>query len=280
MNNFWKRAITGLIFVAIVLFSILFTHSECVMFPLFCVFAYIGISEYASVVKKKGISINTVAAQIVTISLFALAMAVTTLSNFQQSSLRLLPVVVVLAGLSIPIAAIHKKSLSSFKSLIHTITPLVWVTLPLSIISAWNQIDTPIVLALTLIIWGSDTFAYCFGMLFGKHRIIERISPKKSWEGFIYSAITTVGLSTLFHYIPYFKTTPFTSMFHWWGFALVVVVFSLYGDLIESLFKRNFNVKDSGKLLPGHGGVLDRFDSFFLAVPAGVLYYLFILSAF
>ncbi len=271
MSNFWKRAITGTIFVALVLLSVFF--AQFLLAPLFCVFACIGIKEYANIVKTKNIETNYLLTILFTISLFLLFF-INTLT-FSSIVLTLLSAISSIFLLLIPITAIHSKKFSSFTSLIHTFTPLIWVTAPLFLLTAWGTLlDSSIVLALILLVWASDTFAYCFGVLFGKHKLHPRISPKKSWEGFILSAITTTLLSTLFATSSYFSSPIFESAFHWWGFAIVVIVCSLYGDLVESLFKRNFEVKDSGKILPGHGGILDRFDSFFIAVPAAFVYYL------
>ncbi len=270
MNNFWKRAITGLIFCAIVLASIFFL--SILTLPLFCFFAVAGVLEYRKIVKAKGIKINATPIIIATILLF-----ITPFYHFPTdfgilaSIHYLLPIIILLI---VPIIAIHKKKYSSFASVIHTFIPFFWVVLPLFILSLWAQYDASTVIALIFIIWASDSFAYCFGSLLGKHPLHPRISPKKSWEGFVLSAITTAFLSSFFIKIPYFQTKLFVSGSHWLLFAIIAIVFSLYGDLLESLFKRNFNVKDSGNLLPGHGGVLDRFDSFFLAVPAACLYYI------
>ena len=115
--------------------------------------------------------------------------------------------------------------------------------------------------------WSNDTGAYCTGMLFGRHRLFERISPKKSWEGSIGGGIISILVSLVMAH-----SFPFLSVLQWIGFALVVVVFGTWGDLVESLLKRQLGIKDSGNILPGHGGMLDRFDSTLLAVPAVVLY--------
>jgi phosphatidate cytidylyltransferase len=123
------------------------------------------------------------------------------------------------------------------------------------------------VLALFIFIWINDTGAYLVGILFGKHRLFERISPKKSWEGFFGGLLFTTASSFVFAYFE-----PEISYYHWMGISLVVVVFGVWGDLVESLIKRTLEVKDSGKAIPGHGGFLDRFDSLLLAVYA-VLFY-------
>ncbi|OFX40319.1 MAG: hypothetical protein A2X08_07630 [Bacteroidetes bacterium GWA2_32_17] len=128
-----------------------------------------------------------------------------------------------------------------------------------------------LLLGFFILIWIYDTFAYLTGILIGKHRLFERISPKKSWEGTIGGAIFTIGLSTLF---PYFINI--LEWYQWLMFSVLIVVFSTYGDLVESLFKRSLNIKDSGKMLPGHGGILDRFDSVLIASPIIYIYLQFL----
>lgn len=127
------------------------------------------------------------------------------------------------------------------------------------------------ILAILVIIWVNDSFAYLTGMAFGKHRLFERISPKKSWEGFVGGAIFAVGAALLFHYFTDIRSTSL-GLVQWIGFALVVVAAGTWGDLFESLIKRTLGVKDSGNMIPGHGGILDRFDSTIFAIPAVVLY--------
>ena len=116
--------------------------------------------------------------------------------------------------------------------------------------------------------WASDTGAYCVGSLIGKHPLFKRISPNKSWEGSVGGAVLAIGISMIFaHY-----DTSLYSTLQWAGMALVVVVFGTWGDLVESLMKRQLGIKDSGNILPGHGGMLDRFDSSLITIPAVALY--------
>ena len=127
---------------------------------------------------------------------------------------------------------------------------------------------TPLfIMAIFIFVWLDDTGAYLVGSLIGKRKLFERISPKKSWEGSIGGGVVAIGVSfILAHYFP------FMSMIEWAGLALVVVIFGTWGDLTESLLKRQLHVKDSGNILPGHGGMLDRFDSSLMAIPAAVVY--------
>jgi phosphatidate cytidylyltransferase len=124
-----------------------------------------------------------------------------------------------------------------------------------------------LLLGLFIQIWLYDTFAYIFGVWLGKHRLFERISPKKSWEGLIGGAVFTVGLSFFLHLL--FENLEW---YNWMVLGGITVITSTFGDLVESLFKRSLNVKDSGHLLPGHGGILDRFDSVLIAAPIAFVY--------
>lgn len=127
-------------------------------------------------------------------------------------------------------------------------------------------------LSIFIFTWINDTGAYCTGMLFGKHRLFERISPKKSWEGSIGGGVfSIIGAIVMAHFFPFMPISI------WIGLALTVVIFGTLGDLTESLLKRTIGIKDSGNILPGHGGMLDRFDSTLMAVPAAVVY-LYIIS--
>ena len=124
-----------------------------------------------------------------------------------------------------------------------------------------------------IVIWGNDTFAYLSGMAFGKHKLLERVSPKKTWEGTfggaLFSFIAVIVLSLFFKEL---------NAFEWIGFALTIIIFGTFGDLFESLIKRTLGLKDSGNIMPGHGGILDRFDSILMAAPFAYIYIVFVLN--
>ena len=119
-----------------------------------------------------------------------------------------------------------------------------------------------VLLGVFVLIWMYDTGAYLSGMLFGKHRLMPRISPKKTWEGLVGGAVVALGTGLVV--ARYFKDM---GVVEWMLLVFVVVVFGTLGDLSESLLKRRIGLKDSGHILPGHGGFLDRFDSFLLIIP-------------
>jgi phosphatidate cytidylyltransferase len=132
-----------------------------------------------------------------------------------------------------------------------------------------------LLLGVFMFIWLYDTGAYCVGMLLGRHRLFERISPKKSWEGVIGGIIACVaGAYVTNYWFDEFFQVPDINV--WVGLSVVVAVFATFGDLVESLIKRTVGVKDSGNILPGHGGILDRIDSLLLVAPAVLIYLLLV----
>ena len=132
---------------------------------------------------------------------------------------------------------------------------------------------TPQLLLVCLIfIWINDTGAFCVGSLLGKHRLFERISPKKSWEGFFGGLFFNI-IAALIIYCYFFDIADLFTIAEWTLFAVVITVFATFGDLIESMIKRNAGVKDSGHILPGHGGILDRIDSLLLVIPTSLLFF-------
>ena len=136
-------------------------------------------------------------------------------------------------------------------------------------------------LSVFVFLWINDTGAYCCGSLLGRHKLFPRISPGKSWEGSVGGGVFVVAAAIGVWYLTeqYGINDLQLTMYEWIGLGLTVVVFGTWGDLVESLFKRTLGIKDSGSILPGHGGMLDRFDSSLLAIPAAVVY-LFTLTLF
>lgn len=132
------------------------------------------------------------------------------------------------------------------------------------------------ILTMFILIWVNDTGAYLFGSIFGRHRLLERVSPKKSWEGFWGGMVCCVAASMLIGT----SSTPLSAvdagapLVYWALWGVVLSVAATFGDLFESVIKRNLNLKDSGNLIPGHGGILDRIDSLLMVIPASVVFYM------
>ncbi|WP_353196063.1 phosphatidate cytidylyltransferase [Parapedobacter defluvii] len=166
------------------------------------------------------------------------------------------------------IASLYKKGQDKpFAGIAYTFLGIVYVVLPfLSFFSLGfltGAYDYRLPLGFMLMLWGNDTGAYLVGRFFGRRRLFERISPKKTWEGLVGGILLALVVSLIL--ARYF---PVLSIWEWVGMALLVSIFGTFGDLVESMLKRSQQVKDSGAILPGHGGLLDRFDGLLLAAPA------------
>ena len=264
------RTISGAIFVALVVGSF-FVPVYC-QFVLFAFFAVVAMIEYHRVVATDGVKTQLIMGILATLLILE--------SGYfwwWESGLGWLMAFLLI--LIIPIIELFRKSEKPFNNIAHSVLSICWIAIPFGIAGA-NKIimAEEIVLAVFILIWTSDTFAYCGGSLFGKHKMFERISPKKTWEGLAIGGLFTCGAAVGLSYVPYFQNTlthtaPVMHVLAWIGFGFVVFVTGTLGDLIESMFKRSYGVKDSGNIMPGHGGMLDRFDSFFLAMPFSMIYW-------
>jgi len=182
----------------------------------------------------------------------------------------------------IPIAAygflrcvvqLYRPRQNAFLSLQRSFFAITYIALPIALMNFIVKMTSPAtLLAIFIFIWINDAGAYCIGSLIGKHRLFERISPKKSWEGFFGGFLLTLAAAyALYFYGGTLLQAPRLTL--WMGLAAVVPIAATFGDLTESLIKRSLGLKDSGKLIPGHGGILDRIDSLLLAVPAALIYF-------
>ncbi|MBD5313821.1 MAG: phosphatidate cytidylyltransferase [Bacteroides sp.] len=168
---------------------------------------------------------------------------------------------------------LYNQEASPLTNLAYSYMGQMYIALPLGLMSMFYTLPngTHLLLAMFIMIWLNDTGAFCVGSLLGKHKLFPRISPNKSWEGFFGGVFFAIASAFVFKYgFPdYFNNISLVGLC---GLGAVVAGFATWGDLVESLIKRTLGVKDSGKLLPGHGGILDRIDSLLLVVPASLLY--------
>lgn len=169
------------------------------------------------------------------------------------------------------VVELYKQGPTPFTNIAYTLLGIVYVGSPFALLHmiafVQGAYSHEIVLGILLILWANDTGAYLVGTKMGKHRLFQRISPQKSWEGFLGGAILALAMS---YAISHYYSSAGLAM--WLGIGGIIVVAGTYGDLVESMFKRSLKVKDSGKAIPGHGGFLDRFDSFLLAMPCIVAF--------
>jgi len=282
MKNFIKRTLTGILFVAVLVGCILYTPTTFGL--LFALITGLAVWEFGTLINQSGQAvINRPICGLAGVYLF---LAVMGFSENLFGGEVFVPYLIMLIYLLV--AELYLRRPNPMNNWAYTMMSQLYVALPFALLSvlyfypvqmmqgeALTVAVTPMLpLSVFIFLWASDSGAYLVGSLIGKHRLFERISPKKSWEGSIGGGVLAlVAAWTLWYFFPIMP------LWQWIGMALVVVVFGTWGDLVESLLKRQLGIKDSGHILPGHGGILDRFDSSMLAVPAVVIY-LYTLSLF
>ena len=282
LKNFIVRAISGVVMFAVVLGAIL--GSKWTFGALVMLIALGGECEFYRFAEKAGYKPQRLiglfaGAMVVTIA-FALMMDITG-GNAPAPMMTLAAVLgvafVILTPLSF-ICELYRKSETPIANIASTMMGVVYVALPMALLLFIPMLLSPekwqpwTVIFYIFIIWANDVFAYLFGITLGKHRLFERISPKKSWEGFFGGLLGAMAMG----YVA--ATVLDGNIVVWVGMALVAAISGVFGDLVESLFKRSVDVKDSGNIIPGHGGWLDRFDALILSVPFVFVYLLISLN--
>ncbi|MDE6120904.1 MAG: phosphatidate cytidylyltransferase [Muribaculaceae bacterium] len=170
--------------------------------------------------------------------------------------------------------ALYDKEADAFQSTAMSALSILYIALPMGVLNSLYDTVKPgshLVLIMFILIWLNDTGAYCVGSAFGRRKLFERLSPKKSWEGFAGGMLCCIAAGSA--YAIWWPEAPLT-IAEGAGLGLIVSIFSTWGDLFESLIKRSAGVKDSGHLIPGHGGILDRIDSLLFVAPATMIYWL------
>ncbi|PTX22304.1 phosphatidate cytidylyltransferase [Pontibacter mucosus] len=259
LSNLNQRLIVGVLGAAVLIGGILF--SEWTYFLLFLGLTLLGIAEFYTLVAVQGMRPNKplglLLGGVFFTSMFLVQKDVAP-GELLFLSLPLLFLVF--------IYEMYRKKPQPFTNIAFTITGVVYLAVPFGLLHllgyygeeySWQPI-----LGLLLLIWASDTGAYIFGKNFGKNKLFERISPGKTWEGWVGGTLVTMlvgyGLSHVFLDL---------EQYQWLGVSIIVGIVGVLGDLSESMLKRSLGVKDSGTLLPGHGGILDRFDSLLMVIP-------------
>lgn len=267
MNNLIKRTITGTIFVAAVVTSILFQTEYYTFTALFAIVNILAMREFYGIVNaKKNVSVPTVYMLFCGTFLYLGCFWCAIIDKPDEITGFIFLIIYMLSIAALIIMEIYRKREHPTYDLAFSIYGQVVVALPFGLMNFIAR-EPEYLLTLFLLIWTFDTGAYLVGSTCGKHKMIERISPKKSWEGEIGGIILTVLISSLIG-IYFFNE----DVWRWIVFGLLVSVFGTYGDLSESMLKRASGLKDSGNILPGHGGMLDRFDSMLLAAPIIYVY--------
>jgi len=269
LSNLVVRTITGIIFLVVVVGSIIL--SEYSFFLLFELIILGAMYEFYTLAQKKGFKPQRTFGMV--IGAFIFASTYLYVNNYIDSKLFLFFIPLIIGTF---IVELYRKSEYVFVDIGFTVLGILYIAVPLSfsnliVFSEDQNYNWQLLLGFFFLVWSFDTLAYVFGVSFGKHRLFERISPKKSWEGFIGGTISSIGIAYI---ISIFLVD--LSFMQWAVLSILISVFGTYGDLVESSFKRNIDEKDSGSLLPGHGGVLDRFDAVFFTLPLFYLYLQFV----
>ena len=259
MSNFWQRTITGILFITVLIGSILIGQISFQV--MFLIIALLGLDEFYKLIKTEHREPN------VHLGLFIGAVTYILVSgvSFDNIPPSYLSMIYPLFGI-IFFAELYRKKQDPFGNIATTILGIIYAIVPFALLNKVAALhiyyNSNIIIGYFVLQWSSDTFAYLVGITIGKRRLFARISPKKSWEGFIGSLLlTTAASQILAHYYTEF------SAIDWAVISLIIVITGTFGDLVESLMKRSLNIKDSGNILPGHGGILDRFDGLLLSTP-------------
>lgn len=263
MSNFLKRTLTGAIFVIVVIGSVLL--GPYTFAGLFLIVNILGLHEFYSLLEKNGIRVQKLAG-IVLGSILFLTFFLGWNGFFPVNYLLYSPILFLIVFM----IELFLNRPNPFSSIAYTLLGIIYISLSLSlfVITPFiaeffdNRYASFISIGYFTILWTNDTAAYLVGSRFGKTRLMERISPKKSWEGVIGGIV--FGLVAAYILSKFY--TQF-SLLQWLIMAIVLMITGIIGDLVESMFKRNLEVKDSGHILPGHGGILDRFDALIFSAP-------------
>ena len=278
LKDLMVRTVSALLYGAVLLLALFWSKwSVGAMFALIMV---VSIVEFYALCRKSGAEPMSSIGIASSLAIFGIAFTI-----FQQwgipatnTTARIVLGLLLYVILMIPsafVCELWRKSPTPIANIATTFMGVIYVALPMSLlffvpqllVGAWSA---KVLLAYLFIIWSNDVFAYLIGVTIGKHRLCERISPKKSIEGFVGGVVGAVGVALVAGYLLQ------GNLYIWGGLGVVVALTGIAGDLVESLMKREADVKDSGKIMPGHGGMLDRFDALFISVPFVVVYLLIV----
>jgi phosphatidate cytidylyltransferase len=265
------RAITGIFFIAVMLGSMLAGPTVFSLFYL--LLSVLCLQEFYKLLKQSGQELNIPNGLLVGGITFA-AFASLYYTQHNYAFVALVPVVLV----SIFVQQLFKQSATPFTAIAYTYLGLIFTIMPFCFFHALGFVqggnfNFHLPLSFFILLWSNDTGAYLVGRFLGRTKLFERHSPKKTWEGFFGGVAIAAGVSLILsHYYPELNWR------QWVSVAILIGCFGTLGDLTESMLKRSINIKDSGSILPGHGGLLDRFDGVLLSAPVVFTYLYFIFN--
>jgi len=264
-NNLTQRLITGLLGSAAIIFGV--SYSEWIYFAIFFVICFFSLLEFYKLAGLDGMIPLKTLGTVSGVVIFSLSFFISQEALSSRYYFLIFPLIAF-----VYVIKLYKKTEQKpFTNIAFTFLGVFYVAVPFALLNVATfeegYYNYEIILGSLLILWASDTGAYFAGTLFGKHRLFERISPKKSWEGFWGGAalaiVITYVLTLYFHSL---------SLVDWIVVSMIIIIGGTFGDLVESLLKRSIEIKDSGDSLPGHGGFLDRFDGLLISAPFIVAY--------
>ena len=279
MKSLITRSISGIVFLAIMVGGILFSPVTyaCLMSIILIVMMW----EFYRMTLGEKHFLQKIIGVVAGVAFWA---AFLVLNEDAFACFFALLLLIFLLWITLFIQQLYQKSEQPFRTIAYTFLGFFYIALPWSLLNfivydnfifgfRGNGYNGNLLLAMFILLWCSDVGAYVFGMLFGqhgKHKLFPSISPKKSWEGFIGGVLTTLAAAYIINLFDFISLGLIDTL----AIALLIAVFGVFGDLVESMLKRSVGVKDSGKIMPGHGGLLDRFDAALLAFPVVWIYLL------
>lgn len=288
MSNLLTRAISGSVYVALIVLTCVFSKLGFGLLMLF--FGVVGIYEFLAMTSdsKTGLSTRCSILSLDIVAVMSLIlMSMSAYTNFSFSGVNryenmlfycsLFGVILVLYVIARICVALFQRTGNPVTMLSYSALGVIYLTVGLSSAIILNSMSNGLVLLIFIFIWLNDTGAYLSGRTFGRHKLCVHLSPKKTWEGFFGGLIICVLAGFLFSIsgfgLKLMPLNPWLASKTFLGFLLpiAVVILSTAGDLFESMIKRNCGVKDSGKIIPGHGGILDRIDSMLFAMPGSAI---------
>jgi len=278
MSGFTTRVLTAIVFVAVVVGSMYWSrYSFAALFALvtgLCLWEFLTLTLQKNQQKRNlfrifiGMTIGL--APVILSSILKLNLVANSQQLVTNLSILLFPLIFLIF-----IYELYTKSEKPFANIAYILLGMIYIGIPFALLNFiafdGNNFYVNTVFGMLLLTWANDSGAYIIGSKIGKTPLFPRISPKKTWEGSTGGVVVTFLVAIALSYI-------FTerSMTEWMVLGVIVSVFGSIGDLIESMLKRSFNIKDSGNLLPGHGGFLDRFDAFLFLIPFAFAYLMLI----
>lgn len=267
-SNLTQRLVTGILGAAGIIFGVV--YSEWSYFAIFFIVCFFSLREFYKLSGLDGMIPLKTLGTVIGMSVYTLSFLIERGTIESKYYFAIFPLVAV-----VYLIKLYKTEQKPFTNIAFTFLGVFYIAIPFALLNHAAFQDTlfgsrynfEIILGALLILWASDTGAYFAGTFFGKHKLFERISPKKSWEGFWGGA--ALAMTMTYVLTLYFHSL---SLVDWMIVGLLIIIGGTFGDLVESLLKRSIEIKDSGTSLPGHGGFLDRFDGLFISAPFIVAY--------